>query len=1042
MSQSKTWSINLGTTVRQTSSGARSGAGGSTRFYVGRYDSKDHWSFLRPALDWTNVGRIVSATLSLYVDDGLGSAYGDTLGASGSPTFRCYRLTSAFSEHSNSDTWTSGDDTAPTKTTSGGVKKNASRSALELTQIDITAIVNAWAPTTVQTSTGAMGTAQTNYGLGLYPDSTSTADNAAFISEDAEAPLVAYIPVITLVYEYGLTTPDTPTTLVPSGAVTSAAEFTGAFSDIDTTDLLKASEVELYDAGHAATIATNDLVTSAAHGLAANDIIYFTSLTAGTGLSTFTPYYVIASGLTTGAFKVSATRGGAAVNVTVAYTAATWSKRIYQRSNQEGSAAIAAATFHHDYTGPALVTGTTYRWRGRVTDNEGSVSAWTALTSFSVTDTAPTVTNLAPSGQTYSTLDSVQFTGTFSDADTNDTMSAYQVQLSAFPSGDPGWNTLTNILWDTGKRVALPSDTAFRTPYGGQPLDAGTYYVRARVWDNHDSVSAWVYVTVILDTNFIPTVESSINAIQLRPRAPWRIVIKEMKFNTIGGNITGVAATNVLTSASAHGLTSGRKVRFSALTGGTGLLVGTDYWVISSGLTTTAFKVSLTQGGAEVDFSTAVTGGTLTAVTTRGPGNTVAVIEDAFNVGASKMYNSPGEAHWTLKKSHPQISVIEPKQTHYAIEFRQGDGWREVFAGLVDDFDASGQDIIFYGIDYLGLLQRCMDLRYDPNVPDKAYNKGGSKYSNVTVRNIIINQLATVRGYANSLVGFISTGTISAALTTPVTIFSTYTPTLQFIAGLLDSYRAGSGKYTAITVQPDGSGGYSFVVTDDPGVARDNLRLRYGELVQGYRVIPFGANWSTRVAGVGRDRDGVKVRYTQEVAPNIDEYLYGMWPKAAYYDNLTDGNDFARRVREDALRSSALGSQLGLGLRSGFLQPRDGYDLLDKFPVSVEDGPVSTTAMGHGGYWRAVGITWQALQQGDLSTTLTLVPDESDGSAPSADLLTVQPISSQREWQIGWTPATTPTTAPTAKYWLNQTTGKVYAISEGSTLVSGITGDI
>ena len=68
---------------------------------------------------------------------------------------------------------------------------------------------------------------------------------------------------------------------------------------------------------------TTDLFTtgvpSAIHGLQAGDPVWF--ITGGlTGISAATAYYVIASGLTVNSFKVSATLGGSAVNVTGAGT--------------------------------------------------------------------------------------------------------------------------------------------------------------------------------------------------------------------------------------------------------------------------------------------------------------------------------------------------------------------------------------------------------------------------------------------------------------------------------------------------------------------------------------------------------------------------------------------------------------------------------------------------------------------------------------------------------------------------------------------------
>jgi len=65
------------------------------------------------------------------------------------------------------------------------------------------------------------------------------------------------------------------------------------------------------------TLAT-DTISYTAHGLSAGDQVTYNNGggTAATGLTSGTTYYVIASGLTANAFKVSATSGGAAVDIT------------------------------------------------------------------------------------------------------------------------------------------------------------------------------------------------------------------------------------------------------------------------------------------------------------------------------------------------------------------------------------------------------------------------------------------------------------------------------------------------------------------------------------------------------------------------------------------------------------------------------------------------------------------------------------------------------------------------------------------------------
>lgn len=952
----------LPTKDTSTRTGPTQGSGANKRLYVGVHDGRDYKSFIEFDHDWSGVGKIVSAILTVYTGDNLGTQ-GDFTG--NDPKIKVRRLSEEFTE-GGSETFADGNYTNPAISSADAFSFECAPEELGVNNINVTAMIEEMAPESVKRRDGTKGGGKANHGFGFLP----LADNShrwEGVSKDCEAGLNAYKPYITLTYDLGRTTPNTPTDLAPSGAVASIGSFAADFSDQRETDTLLSSEVQVFDAGHSATIEADDnLVTDAGHGLAAGAVIYFTSLTGGTGLSTFTAYYVISSGLTSSTFRVSTTAGGSAVNITDDYTAATWSKRLYAKNQAEGALAIAADRSDHVASSFHPVKGQTYRWRVRHYDNEGIASAWTSLTSFSVTNTDPTLSTLLPaSGSTKASLSGVSFEGTFADADVGDRMGAYQVQLSAYPEGDAHWDDDEFILWNTGKRYVSSDNTPtnFSTPYGGATLDTGTYYWRARVWDQHQGVSDWEYATLTMSADFVVEAGDVTDPIQMRIRAPFRIVIRDMGAN-------------------------------------------------------------------------------------RGPGDIVAVLEDAYNVGASVVWNSPGEAHWTLQATHPQLSVIEPKQTHYAIEFRQGDGWREVFAGLVFDIDASDRDIIFYGIDYLALLDSIVDEHYIPANPEKPAESGGSKYvtsGKNTIGYIIHDQLKRAREVPNSLVGFITQAQTANQLETQenmtetMTVYSTYQPALPFITGLLNSHRAGRGKRSRIFVKKKAAGGYEFVVKDDPGQTRDNLRMRFGELVQGYRVVPFGKDWATRIAGFGRDKDGVLVRYKSITGPGASlESTYGRWVRPAFFDGVSDANDLTRQVRQAAWQASALGAQMGLGLRSGILKPRDGYDVCDKFPIDIVHGSINTNNFGSG-YWTAVAVTWTANQEGDFNTILTFAPPE-DGVEPSGDLLTLQPISQQAEWQIGYADPN-PLTA-TSRYWLNQSTGVVFERGAGNVLVATITGDV
>ena len=76
----------------------------------------------------------------------------------------------------------------------------------------------------------------------------------------------------------------------------------------------------------ATAAAATDLVTSTSHGLTVGDLVIFTALTGGAGLATNTWYYVTFANANT--FKLSATKGGTAIDITTNATAATaWGQK-------------------------------------------------------------------------------------------------------------------------------------------------------------------------------------------------------------------------------------------------------------------------------------------------------------------------------------------------------------------------------------------------------------------------------------------------------------------------------------------------------------------------------------------------------------------------------------------------------------------------------------------------------------------------------------------------------------------------------------------
>lgn len=106
-----------------------------------------------------------------------------------------------------------------------------------------------------------------------------------------------------------------------------------------------------------------------------------------------------------------------------------------------------------------------------------------------------------------------------------------------------------------------------------------------------------------LDKVYLYEAVSVVNAVEPVDR------ITSLKLGRVR-SVTGVASTDLFTST-AHGYSAGDPAIFQGLTGGAGITAGTEYFVIASGLTADAFRVSTTLGGATINFTTDLTVGTV-----------------------------------------------------------------------------------------------------------------------------------------------------------------------------------------------------------------------------------------------------------------------------------------------------------------------------------------------------------------------------------------------------------------------------------------------
>jgi hypothetical protein len=340
------------------------------------------------------------------------------------------------------------------------------------------------------------------------------------------------------------------------------------------------------------TTATTDLITRAdggAHGLVEGDVIYFSAVSSAP-LAINTAYYVIASGLTTTAFKVSTTPGGTAVDITAGGTGTMI--RHHTLTLTPGSASA-----NNQYTlqdTAKLLNNGTWHARTRVTTTSISYTTpYSTTNTFTVSHT-PSALSVSPAtGTTAKWTATTNFTFNFSDPNTIDRMSAYQLVIED--------NATAATLYDSGKTalVGTTNSEQFVRSVAISSGDKGKVLRwRVRTWDRNDQVSAYTgYSTLTLVDAPTIAITSPGNASTVNTGTPtftWTfsapsggtqasalIEVRDSSTNTVvwSGSVTGTATsitpaivilqngrsyTATLTATDTYGLTSTTSNSFNA----------------------------------------------------------------------------------------------------------------------------------------------------------------------------------------------------------------------------------------------------------------------------------------------------------------------------------------------------------------------------------------------------------------------------------------------------------------------------------------------
>lgn len=954
--------------------------GGERHLLMRSADGFIYWSYLRFSFDWTGVLKITKAELVLTTKD-----RDSHVGTPRAPSrVKATRLAAAFSDPNDSaaeGVFIVGSYPSSALDAARVGYGNVGHLNEAVGRINITRFLEAEAPASVKRRDGGPGLANTHHGLLLQHSPNSTYPSTRAIAASDKHVDAAARPYIELTYEAA---PDEGFVVQTGPAVSivdlDGRSFEGTYTPGVVGDTIQWVELELYKEAGATPVWTYASAASP-------------------------------SDKETNTFTVPMTLVGS------------------------------SGSRHQVFSGQG------YEWRVRLRNQKGEITAWTGKLNVTLVTEDPSLSTLRPvSGVSLATLNAVLFGATYSDPNNNAILS-YQLQLrSATLPTDPSWDA--DLLWDSTEVAPTASELSrkvIRRAYGGPGLGAGNYSWRIRATDVRGGVSGWLYGDFTLTVGWEPNPgETEFLTGYGRRKNRARILIRAINHRV--QRLTMVGATSGTWKARFDGVETPNTINYN--TPNTGLQTRLEELSnIAPG------DIVVTKAGNvwEVTFAGAWAGRNVPLIewvntelllpaaarvqveSNRSPGVPIAIIEDAANMGVSEMYNSGGEFFFSIPATHPQIAVIEPYQVYWALEHYRGEGWKELNGGLIVDFDSTPDDAIFYGIDWLAMLDRMVDERFNPTTsPDAAavlYPAvgSGSKYVNKTIKQIVTDQLQRAINGPNSPLRFFTLGNIDDMNET-VTIFSTFKQRGPFIAGLIESHKAGTGKRTRLRVRKAVTGTYSFEVVDNPGKDRDNIRVEYGGLAQSFRVIPFG-DFATRVHGIGRAFNQLKVEHFISDAPvpagRETDYLesrYGRWPIANIWQDITDLNDLKRRVRQLSRSTAKVGKHLALALRVHALSPKDGWDVCDSLLIDIDRGIVDTAAMGSG-YWTIWGWTWVLKPTGEEQLTLSIKPRE-DAEAADLDLIASVPINSNRPgWQIE---DRDPVATDEADTFVNALTGVIY----------------
>ena len=344
---------------------------------------------------------------------------------------------------------------------------------------------------------------------------------------------------------------------------------------------------------------------------------------------------------------------------------------------------------------------------------------------------------------------------------------------------------------------------------------------------------------------------------------------------------------------------------------------------------------------------------------TRGRGNQVAFIDDAKDIGVSAYANEGGEMFFTIPAIHPQVAEIAPWLRHYEVSRFDTDTntYTVLGVGLIDDYDATEDEVIVYGRDYLSLF-------------DASISAATQSYTAATYSSIIQAELSLAITQPSStdlsVTKHISLGSISSVSTT-TTVLTSFQSRLEFIRQLMEML-ASDGILRPIVKVSRGS---PFTVTFEAnaGADREDIRLEYGGSVNGFRFNPGFGDFATEVWSIGQKREGATLLFSNQTYAS--KGLYGIIQQSTVVVDVIDQTALDNSTKRFARNVGTPNKNLSMRIRPGVIKPVTGWDIADSVRVVIDRGAVNINAL-----YTVWGWEWIGKKNGSEELFLDLLPKQ------------------------------------------------------------------